>query len=34
MFEDKNLEMLARELKGFVQHAQASTNGACHLQPV
>src|SRR5262249_4509289 len=34
MFEDRNVEVLARELKGYVQDAQAPSNGAAVLQPV
>jgi amino acid adenylation domain-containing protein len=34
MFEDKNAEVLARELKGFVQDAQAAANATPVLHPV
>jgi thioesterase domain-containing protein len=34
MFEEKHLEVLARELKRLVQHGPAPANGACALEPV
>src|SRR5262249_28396647 len=34
IFDDKNLEVLARELKRCVQDAQATANAACVLQHV